>query len=281
MGVLFAQDTDLDRAARQGQHNPLEGQTSLLDNPADVQEALARADAVEAAQAVPDTPAVSIAPKPRGKQIALGSKLEMFPILNEVINRGGIMPLSTAGKFAGGEYDFIRENKGMMKGMWTRAFSKQSKSGPDIVAQELVDRGLLPEGSTANDLWAALDREVSQYSSTELPEVTEGRRMRQEAKTNDQINKFNKEILAPEKLTRNHEEVYGAELQVGDKFTGEKNAEFEVIDLDPDTEEVTLQDGPRYGTVTISPEDRLFVRKWRKKSPAQKPSYSQGDDVPF
>lgn len=281
MGVLFAQDTDLDRAARQQQHNPLEGQTSLLDNPAAVQEALARADAVEAAQTVSETPAVSIAPKPKGKQIALGSKLEMFPILNEVINRGGIMPLSTAGKFAGGEYDFIRENKGMMKGMWTRAFSKQSKSGPDIVAQELVDRGLLPEGSTANDLWAALDREVSQYSSTELPEVTEGRRMRQEAKTNDQINKFNKEILAPEKLTRNHEEVYGAELQVGDKFTGEKNAEFEVIDFDPDTEEVTLQDGPRYGTVTISPEDRLFVRKWRKKSPAQKPNYSQGDDVPF
>lgn len=281
MGVLFAQDTDLDRAARQQQHNPLEGQTSLLDNPAAVQEALARADAVEAAQTVPETPAVSIAPKPKGKQIALGSKLEMFPILNEVINRGGIMPLSTAGKFAGGEYDFIRENKGMMKGMWTRAFSKQSKSGPDIVAQELVDRGLLPEGSTANDLWAALDKEVSQYSSTELPEVTEGRRMRQEAKTEDQINKFNKEILAPEKLTRNHEEVYGAELQVGDKFTGEKNAEFEVIDFDPDTEEVTLQDGPRYGTVTISPEDRLFVRKWRKKSPAQKPSYSQGDDVPF
>ena len=281
MGVLFAQDTDLDRAARQGQYDSLEGQTSLLDNPADVQEALARADAVEAAQAVPDTPAVSIAPKPRGKQIALGSKLEMFPILNEVINRGGIMPLSTAGKFAGGEYDFIRENKGMMKGMWTRAFSKQSKSGPDIVAQELVDRGLLPEGSTANDLWAALDREISQYSSTELPEVTEGRKMRQEAKTEDQIKKFTKEILAPEKLTRNHEEVYGAELQVGDKFTGEKNAEFEVIDFDPDTEEVTLQDGPRYGTVTISPEDRLFVRKWRKKSPAQKPNYSQGDDVPF
>ena len=281
MGVLFAQDTDLDRAARQGQHNPLEGQTSLLDNPADVQEALARADAVEAAQAIPETPAVSIAPKPRGKQIALGSKLEMFPILNEVINRGGIMPLSTAGKFAGGEYDFIRENKGMMKGMWTRAFSKQSKSGPDIVAQELVDRGLLPEGSTANDLWAALDKEVSQYSSTELPEVTYGRKMRQEAKAEDQINKFTKEILAPEKLTRNHQEVYGAELQVGDKFTGEKNAEFEVIDFDPDTEEVILEDGPRYGTVTISPEDRLFVRKWRKKSPSQKPTYSQGDDVPF
>lgn len=281
MGVLFAQDTDLDRAARQGQYDSLEGQTSLLDNPAAVQEALARADAVEAAQAVPDTPAVSIAPKPRGKQIALGSKLEMFPILNEVINRGGIMPLSTAGKFAGGEYDFIRENKGIMKGMWTRAFSKQSKSGPDIVAQELVDRGLLPEGSTANDLWAALDKEVSQYSSTELPEVTYGRKMRQEAKAEDQINKFTKEILAPEKLTRNHQEVYGAELQVGDKFTGEKNAEFEVIDFDPDTEEVILEDGPRYGTITISPEDRLFVRKWRKKSPAQKPTYSQGDDVPF
>lgn len=281
MGVLFAQDTELDRAARQGQYDSLEGQTSLLDNPAAVQEALARADAVEAAQAVPDTPAVSIAPKPRGKQIALGSKLEMFPILNEVINRGGIMPLSTAGKFAGGEYDFIRENKGIMKGMWTRAFSKQSKSGPDIVAQELVDRGLLPEGSTANDLWAALDKEVSQYSSTELPEVTYGRKMRQEAKAEDQINKFTKEILAPEKLTRNHQEVYGAELQVGDKFTGEKNAEFEVIDFDPDTEEVILEDGPRYGTVTISPEDRLFVRKWRKKSPAQKPNYSQGDDVPF
>lgn len=272
-GILFqTEGTALDNAAAAGQYTLMEGQGSLLDQVV-----------AENAQALPPQPIAQPATvtKPTQKITPNSEKLAMYPILEYVLGIGGIKSLSQAGKYAGGEYDFLRENKGMVKGLWGKVLSRSSGNAPDQMHQALINRGLMSPDSTVNDMWDQLASSILQYKTTELPEVAQAKHARQQAKSEDQINKFSKEIANPAKLTRNHEEVYGAELQVGDKFQGEKQSEFEVTDVDPDTGEITLQDGPRYGTAIINPDDKVYVRKWRKTPRSTDPGASSNQYTPF
>lgn len=109
---------------------------------------------------------------------------------------------------------------------------------PDNVVQGLQDSGAFQKTATVDDLWDAMNQAKGArraFSQGQLPEQ-----------------KSNKFATAMDEAlkSRKSQKLSVGDLSVGDKFTL-KGEPFEVKHIDPDTGEVQVKDGKKFGAQTI------------------------------
>ena len=163
---------------------------------------------------------------------------------SQIKNHGGI-------RYGAGEYDSatrLRDN------------SIYSPHGiePDIMAQMAYDKGLLPEGATANDLWIALDR-VNQNSK---------RFDRQSADYEEHM--AQQEAAAMERLKNNGYAHSADDLSVGQVLFVPKahgGGRMRVVDISPEGD-VTLM-MPDKSTQTLPAGAKIMVSGTEDGIPAQ------------
>lgn len=272
MGVLFAQDTDLDRAARQGQHNPLEGQTSLLDNPADVQEALARADAVEAAQAAGQPQEIVTDANVKEKKLRTYER-KSSGIANAP--PGGILewlskkPMAAKSlmKQNGGEYDGMEQIPKWLQLKITT--TNPNSQHPDQVLQELKSNNppLIDQDATVSDMF-----EMIRQEHLKIPEIKQEK---------EQSGSFAKTQAS--RTMKGKSELNVEHLQPGDTFKIDgETFTFEGTTADQparvannlESDGYVISDGDKFGTRVIDPSnpnikvdegDDNFVSAFKKR----------------
>lgn len=119
---------------------------------------------------------------------------------------------------------------------------------PDQAAQLLIDAGLLKEGASVDQMWQAVSR-ASESAAQAMKMESEGRKQEKQAR------RFYAEALTPEK---GDVPVAVSTLKVGDVVTlaGER---VKVKAIDPDTFDVTLEDGAKFGVQTVEDGSVLYV----------------------
>lgn len=169
---------------------------------------------------------------------------------------GGIMSKSTAlrewgkEKFAGNkslwdsapEFPDPRHNK---------IYSRTGGETPDKAANAAVEAGLLPEGSDASDLFQALQKVAD--ASHRQAAVDRGTAA-MEKETIRQGRAFTRAIAKPQK---GEYAIKASDLDVGDKLkiNGEP---FKVKEIDPETFDVTMEDGSKYGIQRIEKDSVIY-----------------------
>jgi len=180
---------------------------------------------------------------------------EFTPVINAIMEQGGIKPRSRASN-PGGEYDeqISVSNLG--------GFGKVVYGGnrpPDLMAQDLFDAGLLPDPYPST-LWAAIDSEVQSYRRAR-PQI---KAQEKQFKTLEkQADNWTRLALAPAKGDIG---IPSAQLKVGDTITiaGEKAI---VTDWDPFTWDLTVADGPKFGIQTITDGEIIYAEKLEPAPP--------------
>lgn len=114
---------------------------------------------------------------------------------------------------------------------------------PDQMTQLAVDRNLLGEGAGTSELFELVARTARMRANGQTGETVDRDQDFFETATEERPNS---EVITPE------------ELRVGDRFEVE-GEEFEVTDIDPDTGEVEVKDGPRFGMQDLPPEMPLVI----------------------
>lgn len=272
MGVLFAQDTDLDRAARQGQYDSLEGQTSLLDNPTAVQEALSRADAVEAAQAADQPQEIVTDPNVKEK------KLRTYERKSSGITNappGGILewlsdkPMAAKSlmKQNGGEYDGMEQiPKWLQLKITTRNPNAQH---PDQLLEELKsnDPPLIHQDATVSDMF-----EMIRQEHLKMPEI----KQEKEWSRNFARTQTSRTTKGKSELNIEHLEPGDTFKIDGETFTFEGTAAEQPgrISKNFETDGYVISDGDKFGTRVIDPanpnikvdeSDDNFVSAFKKR----------------
>lgn len=272
MGVLFAQDTELDRAARQGQYDSLEGQTSLLDNPTAVQEALSRADAVEAAQAADQPQEIVTDPNVKEK------KLRTYERKSSGITNappGGILewlsdkPMAAKSlmKQNGGEYDGMEQiPKWLQLKITTRNPNAQH---PDQLLEELKsnDPPLIHQDATVSDMF-----EMIRQEHLKMPEI----KQEKEWSRNFARTQTSRTTKGKSELNIEHLEPGDTFKIDGETFTFEGTAAEQPgrISKNFETDGYVISDGDKFGTRVIDPanpnikvdeSDDNFVSAFKKR----------------
>jgi hypothetical protein len=287
---MFDQDTALDQAARAGRYNPLEGQTSVFDQPAQPQTAnpqdIANAYTQPAAE-MPAMPVKTTTSKPTGSSSKSGngsSGLKNVPPggILEYLSGTGILAPSLM-RNPGGDYDGAET---LSPGLLAKLYrNNKSASAPDQHIATLIEMGILREGDGVNEFWEAIRREAQM-----IPKL---------AKKNSQAEKFSKQVLNT-KTTKGKTEVDLEHLMPGETIElGGKGHEAEFTfkgvlaagtedDLDlPKSviNELTygsyvLEDGEDYGVVSI-PADQSILKANAKDDQEHFVSTSKkpGDEV--
>ncbi len=126
---------------------------------------------------------------------------------------------------------------------------------PDVAAQTLFDAGLIHEPSV-QAMWEAVGRESKGARNAMKSQRAQATTVNQAAKTTAaQTQAF---IKAEQQAWKGGEPAVPVkDLQVGDTVTvrGEK---FKVTDIDPDTYDVTLEDGRQFGVQTVSDQTVIY-----------------------
>jgi hypothetical protein len=244
---MFDQDTALDQAARAGRYNPLEGQTSVFDQPAQAQPETVKEISIPLYN--PGSSGLKNAPKGGVLEYLSKNKIKAPSMLRD----------------KGGEYDGAEI---LPQSLLAKIYEKnQSASAPDQVVMSLIDQGILPEGSGVNDMWEAARREHQ-----EIPQLME---------KNAQVDRFSKQVLNT-KTTKGKTEVNLEHLMPGETIElGGKGHEEEFTfkgvlapgmedDLDlprsvinelinEGKEGYVLEDGAKYG-VQVIPADQNILK---------------------
>jgi hypothetical protein len=244
---MFDQDTALDQAARAGRYNPLEGQTSVFDQPAQAQPETVKEISIPLYN--PGSSGLKNAPKGGVLEYLSENKIKAPSMLRD----------------KGGEYDGAEI---LPQSLLAKIYEKnQSASAPDQVVMSLIDQGILPEGSGVNDMWEAARREHQ-----EIPQLME---------KNAQVDRFSKQVLNT-KTTKGKTEVNLEHLMPGETIElGGKGHEEEFTfkgvlapgmedDLDlprsvinelinEGKEGYVLEDGAKYG-VQVIPADQNILK---------------------
>jgi hypothetical protein len=177
-----------------------------------------------------------------------------WDIIDELKNSFGTIRNKKSSK-PGSEGFYDEGYKTASSGHGRELFSSEG-SGPDEALQHLIEAGLLGKDATVGDMWTAIDRASGHrkaFARGELPE--------------QKADAFHKAM--DEKLQSNDKQVMSVgSLSVGDTFTlkGEK---FTVKKIDPDTGEVHVQDGKKFGAQTIPEGAEIAIDK-RSHTPVEK-----------
>lgn len=125
---------------------------------------------------------------------------------------------------------------------------------PDNVAKRAFEAGVLKTGDTERDLWPAIEAASKKRVAGVERDKREANWMAQMAQE-----KFNWD-RATSKAEKGKFEVTNSQLAVGDvlEVEGEK---IDVEKVDPDTGDITLQDGRRFGTQVLKDGQSIYVEK--------------------
>lgn len=195
---------------------------------------------------------------------------ESTPVAAALINDlGGLKSKSTAireGKFKGNEdlwngaQDVLHHpthakiysyhSQALLDKAGNTKMRKIGKGGlmPDEAAQALYDAGLIKE-ATPDAMWDAL-RSESKSARTEV--ATQRSAKLSEAEATKQATDFEKAVTDTSKPR-----VEPQDLAVGDTVTI-ADEPFKVIEVDPDTFDVTLEDGKKFGVQTVQDGDIIY-----------------------
>lgn len=124
-------------------------------------------------------------------------------------------------------------------------------SGPDRVAQAAYDAKQIKEPSV-NALWSEVDKASKARSNAFKGAANESRLLEEESK---QVEAWQSSIKDGEK------HIPVSELKVGE-FMEVDGEHIEVTHIDPDTGDVTLKDGSKFGTQVVSEGKTLHVEKY-------------------
>jgi hypothetical protein len=188
-----------------------------------------------------------------------------FPILS-ALQESPMRPSSSG--TAGGENDFWNEIR-----RTGRHFAETHKSTGqpyDVRAQELFERGLLPDPSP-DTLFNAYMSEVNSYRQIKDGDPTEA----EQDKIQKQYNAFAKQALDPSKTKKsNLQPVTTSDLKIGDRV---KIADewLNVKAIDPETFTISLEDGAKFGLQKVEDGTQMWVQE-TEISPA-----SEDDAVSF
>lgn len=177
----------------------------------------------------------------------------MTPTIDALVGHvGRIRPKSRAVR-PGGEYDgapSVIELGGFARLIYA---GRQSGLYPDDAAQQLFEAGFLSDPDT-NLMWESIINEVHSY-----------RKMRDQNKQRDAEYKENaKSASAFDRETGRQDDgeipVNVSSLKIGDVVEVE-GEHLEVVEVDPESGDVTLKDGKKYGVQLVEDGKVLFVDK--------------------
>lgn len=161
----------------------------------------------------------------------------------------------------GGEVDFLAQDDRISRYYRQFITTRDSASDTaDVIADRAVREGLLPAGSTANELGAAIEQAIKERKSTRAQIKREGARM---AEAEEQTKRFYRDTA------EGAVEVDPNDLVTGDVLIVE-DTELKVTKVESDDEgrvlSVTLQDGKRYGVQEVSGEYAILADEFRPKA---------------
>lgn len=181
---------------------------------------------------------------------------EHTPVANAVIGMGGVLSKSAASKakrLAGNAEQW--DGAPRMSHPTHNKIYNPSGEMPDTTANALYDAGLIADPS-ADTMWAELDKESKAARST--LKAQRGEAQASSASLKEQAGQTQAFIKAEKQEWQGGAPAVPVkDLQVGDTVTvrGEK---FTVTDIDPDTYDVTLEDGRQFGVQTVSDNTVLY-----------------------
>jgi hypothetical protein len=159
-----------------------------------------------------------------------------------------------------------------------KIYSKTGGVAPDEAASAAVDAGLLPPGSDASDLFQTVQK-VSDASVRQA--AIERKQSVADKVAGKQANAFARAVARP---AQGEVPINASDLQVGHtlKIRGEN---FKVTDIDPDTFDVTLEDGSKFGIQKVADGQVFYgevkggVRRAIQKSRQERISQPVGPEV--
>lgn len=124
------------------------------------------------------------------------------------------------------------------------------KQAPDQMAAIAAEAGF-GDGSVSS-FWQEVDKAVQSRRSLRTQSIEQGK---QQVAANAKDKSFSQDVLAPDET---RQQINTSNMQVGDEMTvaGEK---FKVTDIDPDTLDVTLEDGKKYGVQQLKDGQAVYV----------------------
>jgi hypothetical protein len=186
-----------------------------------------------------------------------------FPIL-AALQESPMRPSSSG--TAGGENDFWNEIRRTGRHF---AETHRSTGQPyDVRAQELFERGLLPDPSP-DTLFNAYMSEVNSYRQIKDGDPTEA----EQNKIQKQYDTFTKQALDPSKTKKsNLQPVTTSDLKIGDRV---KIADewLNVKAIDPETFTISLEDGAKFGLQKVEDGTQMWVQE-TEISPSQDDGFS-------
>lgn len=231
-------------------------ETAQLEPPQETKPAPAAPEPIQGAQpgeGTELTPPVA-APKTGGRPPVMRPP----DLIDHILDNYGSIRQSSAAKegsegYYGEAYKQARRNNPHGGNKALSLFS-DTGSSPDEIVDNLRRDGIVRDDYTVDDLWDDISRAHSvraTYFRGEQPE------QKQE--------KFNLAVAKAAKSPQ-HYPISVGDLSVGSKFTIEKEP-FEVTDIDPDTGEVTVKDGRKFGSQTVPDGADLPINKGSLKQP--------------
>lgn len=186
-------------------------------------------------------------------------------IIDYILGHYGKIRPKTAAKPGSEGFYTSDYNQARITGGGKSLFDKSGAS-PDEIVDNLRRKGVFAQDATVDDLWTAVLKASESRRAYHLGETPE-QKQAEFWKNQDKLRKSGKQLR-----------VNVGDLALGDKFTmgGEQ---FEITDIDPETGEVTVKDGRKFGSQTlpdghelpVDPGSLEIVQRGDWEAPAEKP----------
>lgn len=198
---------------------------------------------------IPKAPAAAAEPAPAATIPKRAFELPHAPlgvqdIVDIVAENGGIKSKGSASP----EQASLWEDQPDLRGVYRRVLG--GKLPPDEMAAIAGEHGF--GDGTVNSFWQELNKAVEARKSMRRQNASEASR---EKLSTSQGKKFEKDVLAPDTART---EINTSNLQVGDQV-GVGSETFKVTSIDPDTLDVTLEDGKKYGVQQVTDGKAIYV----------------------
>lgn len=208
--------------------------------------------------------AEKVLPEKTEKTFTVKSKFKKFlassPVVSFINENGkiGAKPKD----YQGGEYDGMPERE-IVYPYNTLYMAKEGQT-PDQMSQMLFDRGLINK-PTPDAMWQSIEGEISRFRREKEDIAQQEQALTEKGK---QADNFKKDVLTDKTKTFDNKVVKADSLNVGDKIVvkykqsgKEKTEELKVTSIDPETMDIELSDGERYGVQTIADDETIYVLK--------------------
>lgn len=200
----------------------------------------------------------AIGPESRSRAPSPDGGFAADPLVRFIIDDvGGILSKSAAKSKAGAERfnryvaDQYDDAPRFPDPRHNKIYDPVTGQDPANAAGAAADAGLLPPNATASDLWQALDKIGKSSHSMAKQERAQTANMRIAEK---QARSFTAAIARP---ARGEHAINASDLQVGDRVKI-GTEQMKVTDIDPDTLDVTIEDGSKFGVQHVGDNQVIY-----------------------